>query len=434
MEKGEPGKNTKDSGLDEDEIIELSDVVGQPEEDEIIELTASVDDDGIIELTDTAEASESDDDIIDLEEAVADDDVIELSDMAEEAESDDEVIELQDTLDADEPDDVIELIEPAAGSGGEPSAALDEEAPIELMDVSDDDADDVLEEEPIDLLEADELESEPDENSDETEKTLDLLDTLESDRISELTGEIGSANNMETEDQAQEEPIELASVEEPSVDIYDYEKEESPDTAEEDLIELNDIAEVIQAEDNEPDVVGTVAAKEDKIELDEQDIRDLEADLLDPDEEFDVTAEGSGSLDYELDHEFSQTLDADLGSVLTVSGKDEMAEVQQGGKKLDRPGVVTVQVNDNRTKGAPIDFKFESKVHPGDRFVRESDELFKGEGITPEQVEKTVEKVVRELLSEKIDQLLKGMIEKAVLSEIQKIKKALLEDIEVQDE
>jgi hypothetical protein len=346
MEKSEPGKNTKDSALDDDEIIELSDVADSSDEEELIELTDSVDDDEIIELTDAAEASESDDDVIDLEDAiaddvidledaVADDDVVELTDTIEVSEPEEEVIELQDTLESDEPDDVIELIEPAAEPVEETSVSWEEDAPLELMDVTEDDAMDILEEEPIDLLEADEPEDEADADFDDTEKTLDLLDTLESDRFSDLAGDAGSDIGLEAEDQAAEETIEPASAEEPAVDIYDYEKEEAAEANEEDLVELNDIAEVMQSGDSEQDVESPAAVADDEIELDEQDIRDLEADLLEPDEEIDVPAGGSDSLDYELDHEFSQTLDADLGSVLTVSGRDESAEAQPGGKKLD---------------------------------------------------------------------------------------------------
>ncbi|RJP80522.1 MAG: hypothetical protein C4522_07970 [Desulfobacteraceae bacterium] len=313
MEKREPGKNTKDSAMDEDEIIELNELAESSDDEEILELTDPVDEDGVIELTDTIDIPEPDDGIV----------------------------ELTDTAD----DEIIELTDPAEALSQDSADISDEDELIELTDISGEE--EIHDDEPIDLME-----------------------TLESEAI---------------------------------------------------LIEV------------EPDRTVDPDETEKTLDLDDQDLLDLEADLLEPDEEIDIPAEDQADFDYELDNEFSESLGSDLGTVLTVSEKSGRDEPEAAGK-TDQPGVVKVQVSDNRKKGAPIDFKFESKLHPGDKIIRESSECLGKDRITKEQVEMTIEKVVREMLSEKIDLLLTEMIEKAVSSEIQKIKKALLEDIEVQDE
>lgn len=448
MEKSEPGKNTKDSTMDEDEIIELSDLA---------------DDDGIIELADVIKPSESDDEIIELIETVDEEDIIELTDSLDLSEDDDEIIELADALEPDESDeDIIELTDAAEALSEEDSFETTEDDDlIELKDIAEEE--EIIElsetveelekeyEDTIDLTETieseriliDEEEEIPNdlEDADETEKTLDLLDTLESDGIHAIsTTEHPTAEEQKPSIQPSEGAGNV-------IDISGYEEIESKDVVfsdhdlEKDLAELNDIAEVMKQGDGEEqskkprkeEEDDVVPGKREIIILDDQDIMDLEKDLLEPDEEIDIPGEDQTQFDYELENEFSESLGSDLGSVLTVSKHGALDE-QEGGKKLDRPGVVTVQVTDKRTKGAPIDFKFESKLHPGDKIVRESDEFLKEDVITKEQVERTIEKVVREMLSEKIDLLLTEMIEKAVSFEIQKIKKALLEDIEVQDE
>jgi hypothetical protein len=438
MEKSEPGKNTKDSTMDEDEIIELSDLA---------------DDDGIIELADAIEPSEPDDEVIELIETVDEEDIIELTDSLELSEDDDEIIELADELEPDESDeDIIELTDAEEALSTEDSFETSEdEELIELKDIAEEeeiiDLSETVEkieqeyEEPIDLVEtaesegllAEAEEEIPDDHTDadETEKTLDLLDTLESEGINAISGaEDQTAGKKEPSIQPSEGAGNV-------IDISGYEAIESKEVVfsdhdlEKDLAELNDIAQVIKIGDEEKDDV--VTGKRETIILDDQDIMDLEKDLLEPDEEIDIPGEDQTHLDYELENEFSESLGSDLGSVLTAS-KRAVPDEKEGGKKLDRPGIVTVQVTDKRTKGAPIDFKFESKLHPGDKIIRDSDEFLRKEIITKEQVESTIEKVVREMLSEKIDLLLTEMIEKAVSSEIQKIKKVLLEDIEVQDE
>lgn len=351
MEKREPGKNTKDSALDEDEIIELNELAESSDDEEILELTDPIDEDGVIELTDTIVIPEPDDGIIELTDA-ADDDVIDLTETAGKLpEPDEEIIDLSDILEpvdspAEPDDEIIDLTDPAEALSQDSTDISDKDDLIDLTDIS------------------------GDEDIHPDDEPLDLTETVESEAI----------------------VIEM----EPEPPDDQDEREKTPD-------------------------------------LDDQDLLDLEADLLEPDEEIDIPAEDQSAFDYELENEFSKSLGSDLGSVLTVSekaGRDEPEAV----RKTDRPGVVKVQVHDNRKEGAPIDFKFESKLHPGDRIIRESDEFLSKDLITKEQVGMAIEKIVREMLAEKIDLLLTEMIEKAVSSEIRKIKKALLEDIEVQDE
>jgi len=249
MEKSEPGKNTRDSAFDEDEIIELRDVVESQDAEEVIELNDPVEDDGVIELTDTVAASESDDEIIELVDSVNEDEVIELTDTIEMPAPEEEIIELEDSLEPGESgDEVIELADALEDSYEDASDASNEEELIELTDISGDEA--PLDEEPIDLM--DTLESEPAvieeefgaiEDNEETEKTLDLLDTLESDQISMLGGD----HVPDKQYQEPEVPDGTDADKETPVDIYDYEEVEKSTLPEEDLLELNDIAGVIQA-------------------------------------------------------------------------------------------------------------------------------------------------------------------------------------------
>jgi len=90
---------------------------------------------------------------------------------------------------------------------------------------------------------------------------------------------------------------------------------------------------------------------------------------------------------------------------------------------------MTVKVRDKRKDGAPINFEFESRIRPGDTIIREKEiGLGADSPVSPEQVEKVIERVVREMLSEKIDGLLVEVIEKTVSEEIKKIKEVLLKE------
>jgi hypothetical protein len=57
-----------------------------------------------------------------------------------------------------------------------------------------------------------------------------------------------------------------------------------------------------------------------------------------------------------------------------------------------------------------------------------SEDLFEADKVSDEQVEAALERVIKKVFYEKIDRLLVGAIEKTVTTEIERLKKALLED------
>ena len=57
-----------------------------------------------------------------------------------------------------------------------------------------------------------------------------------------------------------------------------------------------------------------------------------------------------------------------------------------------------------------------------------SEDLFEADRITDEKIEAALERVIKKVFYEKIDGLLAEAIEKTVTREIEKLKKALLED------
>jgi len=154
----------------------------------------------------------------------------------------------------------------------------------------------------------------------------------------------------------------------------------------------------------------------------------MEGDLLEPDVEIEIPGEGAAEMHPEMEKQFAESLDVDLDSALVVS-EEGSADADRDEARPDQKKVVTVKVKDLRKEGAPIDFKFESRIRPGDTIIREKEVIQSGDkppAVTPEQVEKVIERVVREMVSERIDSLVVGVIEKTVSEEIRKIKEALL--------
>ena len=127
----EDGINPQDHGRDEpssdedDDIIDLFDTVEIPAdiiEEDIIELadTVEMSDDDIIELTEETHASVVDNEVLDLTEVVAEndnepeDDILDLTDIADTDETEDEgVLDLTQKAEASEvDDDILDLTEP----------------------------------------------------------------------------------------------------------------------------------------------------------------------------------------------------------------------------------------------------------------------------------------------------------------------------------
>jgi len=296
-----------------------------------------------------------------------DEEIIDLTEVVQDASGeDDDIIELTDTITEDE--EILDLtdVAPDVEPGTEP-AGDDEDEILELTDM--------VSEEP--------------EGRGGDDEVIDLVDAME-----------------------EEDVIELTDVEEEAPAV----KESEEDVDKELLALIESI--------NDDDISGS--------EIDDADVdnaaEDSEEDLLEPDEEIDVLDDSRVGQDTEEKKVFAESLDEDLGSVLTYSEEDE--SVDEGEKPLDRPGVVSVKVQDLRDEGRPVDFKFESKLQPGDKLFREKDYNKVITEATSEQVEEAVRKVIKEMLADKIDDLITDVIEKKVLQEIDRIKNLLLYDAE----
>jgi hypothetical protein len=312
-----------------------------------------------------------------------DEEIIDLTEMAFDApEGDDDVIDLTETVTED--DDILELTDVA-------SDGTDEE---EILDLTD-------------------MVAEETEGQTGDDEVVDLVDSLEdTEDVIELT-DVEEAKPV-TDEMPGEPPVALEEEVKPEVQEKAEESEEDVDK------ELLELIESINDDDfSASEIADAGVVEEERAESDE--------DLLEPDEEIEITGDGPEELDSEERKVFAESLDEDLGSVLTYSD-DDAEPVEEGDKILDRPGVVSVKVQDLRDEGKPVDFKFESKLQPGDKIFREKDYNKTISQATTEQVEEAVRKVIKEMLADKIDNLITDVIEKKVLQEIDRIKSLLLDD------
>jgi hypothetical protein len=318
-----------------------------------------------------------DEEIIDLNEVV--------QDTSEGPEGDDDIIDLTEAVTED--DDILDLTDVAAE---EPEGQAGDDEIIDLVDSLGD------EEDVIELTDVEEAEPAQDDMPDEEPIVLE---------------EETAAAEIEEQDEI---PVEEKT--EPDVQETAEESEEDVDQ------ELLELIESI----NDDDFIGSEI---EDAAVDEQEQAESDEDLLEPDEEIVITGDGREESDSEEKKVFAESLDEDLGSVLTYSDDNAESEVE-GEKILDRPGVVSVKVQDLRDEGRPVDFKFESKLKPGDKIFREKDYNKVITRATAEQVEEAVRKVIQEMLADKIDGLITDVIEKKVLQEIDRIKNLLLDDAE----
>jgi len=310
-----------------------------------------------------------------------DEEIIDLNEVVQDTPGgDDEVIDLTEAV--TEGDDILELTDVAPDdiTLGEP----DEEDILDLTDVA----------------------AEEPEGQTGDDEIIDLVDSLgDEEDVIELT-DVEEAEPAQ-DDMPDEEPIVL-------------EKETAEESEEDVDQELLELIESINDDDfSGSEIEGAAVDAQEPAESDE--------DLLEPDEEIVTTGDGREESDSEERKVFAESLDEDLGSVLTYSEDDAESEVE-GEKILDRPGVVSVKVQDLRDEGQPVDFKFESKLKPGDKIFREKDYNKAITQATTEQVEEAVRKVIQEMLADKIDGLITDVIEKKVFQEIDRIKNLLLDD------
>lgn len=323
-------------------------------------------DEEIIELTDVAQDTPA-----------GDDDVIELTDVA--SDDDHDIIELTDVaMDDTREDDIIDL--------------TDEATEEEIIDLTDEAGD----EDVIDLLDV----------SDDTEAVTELTDVTD-DEAPIVLDDVVETGDGQPDDAIGLEPHEASAT--------------GGDDAELDN-ELLELIESINDDDFDGSDIGAVDYEEEEEETSED-------NLLEPDEDIEIPTGEQLKQESEESKMFAESLDDDLGSALTFS-EDDLDEPGDGEKILDRPGVVSVKVQNLREEGPPVDFKFESRLKPGDALYREKDYNKVISEATTEQVEEAVRKVIKELLAEKIDSLITDVIEKKVLQEIDRIKTLLLGDME----
>jgi len=328
-------------------------------------------DEEIIDLVEVVQdTSAGDEEIIDLTDMVAEDndDVIELTDVAADDTADDEIIDLTDAIEDDE--DVIELTDV------EETALVPEDKP--------------------------------------GESDVQFEDTIELDTQEEAASDMEP--DMEPDIKIEEEP---EALEPETLEI------ETTDESDEDVDkELLELIESINDDD-----FNVNRSEIEDMDVDEEEDAEIDEDLLEPDEEIEASGDDLEKHDSEERKVFAQSLDEDLGSALTFS-EDDAESKKDGEEILDRPGVVSVKVQDLREEGHPVDFKFESKLQPGDKLFREKDYNRTITQATTEQVEEAVRKVIKEMLADKIDDLITDVIEKKVLQEIDRMKNLLMSDTE----
>ncbi|MBW1892874.1 MAG: hypothetical protein JRI91_04155 [Deltaproteobacteria bacterium] len=378
-----PEKKIKDSSLPEDEeIIDLTEVVQDTSagDEEIIDLidTVAEDNDDVIELTDVVTDETSEEEILDLTDVVEDDEIIDLTDAVED---DEDVIELTD-------------VEETAPVPGEMPDGVE---PIALEDV-------------VDVAGVAGAADVPEDKSDESD--VQLEDTIELDAQEKAAPAMEPV--MEPDVESEEEP-EALEPETPETETID----ESDEDIDKELLELIESI-------NDDDFAGS---KIEDIGVDEDNDVQIDEDLLEPDEEIEASGDDLEEQNIEEGKVFAESLDEDLGSALTFS-EDDAESKKDGEKILDRPGVVSVKVQDLREEGRPVDFKFESKLQPGDKLFREKDYNRAITQAATEQVEEAVRKVIKEMLADKIDGLITDVIEKKVLQEIDRMKNLLVSDTE----
>jgi len=432
----------EDSVLDEEELFELSGITETLEDDGAYTLPGlASDDDEFSELTNELDLP-TDDAIIDLSE-VADDSVPaeELGShggsQPVEGSANDEFTELPELLEAgtvpngadeeafdgaaDQSAEELETLVFPDSSAGTMSESAPPVAPVEIESI---------ESEPAELQspEADQPLNEPETllfpdtsaTADTAASSDDVNETMESDQDGQEENREGGVFGIATSS------IDgFGGKEEEDATADDKVQEKSPDEVHEDLIGL------IQDEDHQ-DEDGfhrsdeTVLNDEDLVHTETQG-QESDGHLLDPDEEVDIPPEDATIEDHEAGSMFAESLEDDLDVALSVSNEDGVEDEAEFSTDEDKAGVMSVQIENKRDDGL-VDFKFESRLHPGDKVYKEKERGLSDVAVSQEQVENAVRQVVREMLSDKIDSVLDDIIKKTIVDEIKKIKDMLLKE------
>ena len=454
---------------DEDEILELTDSADQTLDDEILDLTTTVDEDAeILELTDSADQT-LDDEILDLTIPADDDDeILELTDSADQT-LDDEILDLTTTVDEDA--EILELTDSA-------DQTLDDG----ILDLTDTATMTIDEEILLDLTYADDAED----VSDQMEPPTQILDELTSD-FPELTVQDNdfASFSEQTSDNLQFDLSEIPISDEKQPTIinaepvkgdFDFDSfaeqtsdnlrvplSDTPKTSEfsssdtydmdDEIIDLTLVPEDLEAlsdyADGEySDVSGS--SLDDTVEMDAKE-DDLD-DFLGMDVEEDTlndTAEISSVPDSEdMDSlVFDDTVVdefLDLSDIVSDSTEEQLDQTQED--------LMDITWDDGHVPGAAleetigfseledeIDKEISSHKHDDKKSITESlgfeipSENQEGEGATQtitvsqEQLDQSVERVLRKLYGEKIDAILTEVIGKTVSQDIERLKGLLVQ-------
>ena len=413
--------------LNDDEIIDLTKVLQDGDNDDIINLTE------VLEQPDRP-AALTDDNVseaaIPLTDAIASDEAADIS-----QENEDDIIDLTNMEVAAET-----AADDLPASSMEEDGEAPEEEIIDLMDVAT-----TLESE-ISATEIEgsdvgrEVATEPEEDE---EEIIDLMDvaTAAEPGGSDAAAPEAMVEDTVAPDEDQDEIIDLLEVTtpvEPETAQMDHAAADEAVEADEEIIDLTDVAptapaalesesqapeiapaETVVTEDEEPIELTDVASPEEsqtaeaEVDVDQPAIG--EADLPDEDEFADLENRADAMLtdtvaplDFETPLEAAETAgpDAEFGLLETESLAEE-ADGPEPVKAADAPAGEAM---------------FAPATTPGEPALPEAPSL------TAEQVDDALTRVIEKVYGEKIEQLMLQTIEKTVTREIEKIKAALLEN------
>jgi hypothetical protein len=435
--------------FDEDDIIELDTHVADAFDETTIELTQQVDDEEILDLTEEIAAKDTfDDEILELTESLEEDETLDLTEEVGLADNfDEEVIELTQTVeDTGEPeaeedlDDIIDLDEPA-------TATLDEEIiDLDLLEIEEDE-DDIIElGEPV---KKDELFAETTHESmdDLFEETLSGLDekTLESGASSDFATfaeQTSEHLQFDVESSAPDESSKHTIINaEPVKDSFDFDSfaeqttghlKFKPDR------EAMKISAAVPGDEKEADIDSEIMNLSlDALSLGE---KGLHTDGEDLSESTALAVGGKEDLIKELE-------DGYPGDILDVG--EIMTDEPDGADKADGPELLdaTWESEIEKDLDDTVEMEFDEMDGMGqsprddDQAIAEvlgldvSDVKEKREertvaglkdmGIPQEQVDLAVERVIRKMYAEKLDDIFREVIGRAISEDIERIKDTL---------
>ena len=407
----DPEKSTSDANVSEDEVLDLAEMEKTLEVD--IAESSFEEDEDLVDLTDLEEPDEVvDSDMDDL----GDDDDEDLLDLMETAKPDETLDSDMDELEDDD-GDIIDLMETA-----KPDAALDSD-----LDELEDDDDDI-----IDLMETSKPDAALDSDFDDNDEIADL----------ETSSDGAATDPLETA-----EIIDL-NIAEPPLPSDDDDQDLSfsdENTGDEDIIDLAVMEKALEADlskieaddtaDDEEEILDLLDAEEPGLPQAAQadDITDalppdapLFTDTLDPTEEIDIrtiqdSENGEDVLapdEYADDDEIIDL--AEMETALDTAASDDRFEDDQ--KDEDVIDLLVPETPDAKvTQDETIDedLTLDNSIEPPTSTTVQ---------LSEEQIEAALERTIRNIYGEKIEQLMIQTIEKTVLQEIAKIKQALMEN------